>query len=268
MALPAPPVRDPVLPTAQSPLAGANGAPTKAWFDFFRALLARAGGDADVAEQIAAILASLATLEDSAIIGVQSVQSLGSFPGTVQVLLRGDEAAPSAGYYYGTGPLGERGFWPAVSLVEYLVDGNGDYLVDRDGNYLVGADISGSLFDLVRTTLSGVYTPTVTNGANVDSSTPGACQWSRVGNTVTVSGSITLDTTAAAATATTFGLSLPVPSAFALAGQCGGTGVGFATTYEPAAISADTANDRAQFDFQSQSTGSRALTFSFTYQVL
>lgn len=116
---------------------------------------------------------------------------------------------------------------------------------------------------------SGTYTPTITNVANVAASTARATQWIRVGNVVTVAGEMDIDPTAVAQT--TWGVSLPVPSALASTFQLGGVGVqvyGGGATYA-ISIRGDATNDRAQFDFGSpQDTANRTVTFSFQYVVV
>ena len=114
----------------------------------------------------------------------------------------------------------------------------------------------------------GTYVPTLTNVANVTSSAPSVCQWMRVGNVVTVSGRVDINPTAAAGTLTQLGVSLPVPSNFTNAAQLGGNSTLGQTTYTPMVCLADTANDRATFQFLSAGTGSVAAFFSFTYLVL
>ena len=114
---------------------------------------------------------------------------------------------------------------------------------------------------------SGTYTPTLTNVTNVAASTARLCQWTRVGNVVTVSGQLNIDLTTTLL-ASEVGMSLPIASAFTTAYQLGGTAnaVAFQANW---AIQADAANDRAQF----KSTGIASVTndtytFSFTYEVL
>ena len=55
-----------------------------------------------------------------------------------------------------------------------------------------------------------IYTPTLVNGANVDSSTAYSLMWYRIKNFVTVVGQIAVDATATGAVATV-NASLPVP---------------------------------------------------------
>lgn len=112
--------------------------------------------------------------------------------------------------------------------------------------------------------VSGTYTPTLTNGANVTSSTAFQCQYMRVGNVVTVSGKFELDPTLIS-TATTIGVSLPVASNFAAVENCGGTGgIGIIM-----ATGADVANDRATFSgIAGGSLGSFSVFFTFTYLII
>jgi hypothetical protein len=115
---------------------------------------------------------------------------------------------------------------------------------------------------------SGTYTPTVTPVANVSAVTAQPAQWMRVGNVVTVSGRTDLSATAAAATLTTFRMSLPIASNFTTNTACGGIYSGSAATQiEPGTVSPDQVNDQALFSFYSVQTGSRAGIYTFTYLV-
>lgn len=113
----------------------------------------------------------------------------------------------------------------------------------------------------------GTYTPTLTNGANVASSTPSQCQWSRTGNVITVSGRVDIACTAAANTLTVVGMSLPVASNLTLSGNLAGGGAIGQTTYQTFICLGDTTNDRATLQFLSNGTTSAAAFFSFTYLV-
>jgi hypothetical protein len=114
---------------------------------------------------------------------------------------------------------------------------------------------------------SGTYTPTLTNVTNVAASTARLCQWTRVGNVVTVSGQLDIDLTTTLL-ASEVGMSLPIASAFTTAFQLGGnaSAVAFQSCW---AIQADATNDRAQF----MATGIASVTndtytFHFTYTVV
>jgi hypothetical protein len=124
---------------------------------------------------------------------------------------------------------------------------------------------------LPKTLDGGTYTPTITGVANVASGTANAFQWLRVGNTVTVSGSVQIAPTAAAALIVA-GISLPVASALAAAGQLAGTG----TSAEAANasmfgyVNTDATNDRANYQFVSTPSGTTARehAVTFTYQII
>lgn len=126
-----------------------------------------------------------------------------------------------------------------------------------------GLSISGAAGNV----LSGTYTPTLTNVANLDASTAYACQYMRVGNTVTVSGKVDVDPTLTA-TSTQLGISLPIASALTVEEQCGGTANAKAIGGQSAAILADAANDRAQMEWIATDVTNQSMYFSFTYQIL
>ncbi|UQM93923.1 minor tail protein [Stenotrophomonas phage vB_Sm_QDWS359] len=111
---------------------------------------------------------------------------------------------------------------------------------------------------------SGVYTPALTNGANVASSTAYAIQWSRVGNVVTVSGRVDVTPTAAADTTTRVDVALPVPSNMVNTFEASGAG---SAGFRPVVVSADATNDRIILQFQAASTSSTVLSFTATYLV-
>jgi len=110
---------------------------------------------------------------------------------------------------------------------------------------------------------SGSYTPTLTNVANVSSSTPHGCQWIRVGNVVNVSGSVDVTATSSSAD-TQLGISLPIASNIVNPYNCSGSAC-CDNTFQVGAILGDGTNDRAQLEYQSQTTGSRSMYFTFQY---
>lgn len=114
---------------------------------------------------------------------------------------------------------------------------------------------------------SGTYTPTLTNSANITSSTALLCQYMRVGSVVTVSGGVTLTPTLLA-TLTTLGVSLPVASNLANAENLGGAANSASVASASAAVFCDAANDRATMQMISVGTGAETFYFSFTYQVI
>lgn len=72
---------------------------------------------------------------------------------------------------------------------------------------------------------SGTYTPSLTNASNISSSSNGGpANYTRVGNVVTVSGSVTLTTTVGAGAGTELRMSLPIPSTFTQVSNIAGVG--------------------------------------------
>lgn len=114
---------------------------------------------------------------------------------------------------------------------------------------------------------SGTYTPTLTNVTNVAASTARKCQWNRVGNVVTVSGSCDIDPTAAGATQ--LGISLPIASNLALATDLGGdASADSAIAIEAAAVRGDLTNDRAEISYTTVNIANHTVYFIFMYEVL
>ena len=116
---------------------------------------------------------------------------------------------------------------------------------------------------------SGTYTPTLTTVANLSGThTAVACQYLRVGKTVTVSGKFTANTITAGTTLTRMRVSLPIASDFAqdyeLAGNMGND------AFDPGCIKADATNNEAEVRWYPASTAStsKIVWFHFTYQIL
>lgn len=114
---------------------------------------------------------------------------------------------------------------------------------------------------------SGTYTPTLTNVTNIAASTAAVCQWMRVGDVVTVSGSVDIDPTAAGDC--TLRMSLPVASNFTATSQAGGTfSTRAAGQKDTGSIAANVANDAAEFFFNAANIANATYQFTFTYRVL
>lgn len=115
----------------------------------------------------------------------------------------------------------------------------------------------------------GTYTPTVTNGANVAASTPKLSTYQRFGSQACVQGSIDIDPTSAAATATSLTMTLPIASVLASSIDLSGVFIGSnAGTYQAGQISGATATGRAQFDYAAGDTANRDHRFTFCYRIL
>lgn len=129
------------------------------------------------------------------------------------------------------------------------------------GNALISGTITAANLT------SNTYTPTLTNTTNVTSSTPRLASWTRIGNIVTVYGS--LDVTTTLAVATEIQLTLPVASDLATAFDLNGTGQASSAVATNAVLLADPATDRARLTFIGLSIGGAGtIYFSFQYQVL
>lgn len=117
---------------------------------------------------------------------------------------------------------------------------------------------------------SGTYTPTQPgSSSNVASTTPGKAQWMRVGNVVTVSGSVVVDPTSAN-TATFFQLSLPIASDLTATTDLAGTASFMDASDVPTSVRilGDTSGNAAQFNTRSTAdTASNTWYYTYTYEV-
>lgn len=124
----------------------------------------------------------------------------------------------------------------------------------------------------VSTIASGSYAPTLTNSANISSSTGATGQYLRVGNIVFASGTVRVTPTAAAGTETILLMSLPVASALSGSQQLAGTAAPNSVTgsifNEAWAIYAASATDEAALICAAQTTTDHSISFNFMYQVL
>lgn len=116
---------------------------------------------------------------------------------------------------------------------------------------------------------SGTYTPTLTNTTNITSSTAYGCQWTRVGNVVTVSGKF--DQNVTSASGTVMGLSLPIASNLTATEQCAGLGMRDLVSggsNPSVSIRADAANDRAEVWYAPPAGGVQTIIFYLMYLIL
>lgn len=153
---------------------------------------------------------------------------------------------------------------------EVYYDGT-DFVIDPD---VVGTgvlDLRGGLkVDSITNDTglaAGVYTPTLTNVANLTASTAYECQYMRVGNTVTVSGKVDVDPTITV-TLTQLGISLPIASNIGAAEDCSGVAFASGIAGQGAAIIGDAANNRAEMDWIAGDVTNQPMYFSFSYQVI
>lgn len=110
------------------------------------------------------------------------------------------------------------------------------------------------------------YSPTLTNGSDVSSSTPSDLQYARIGPFVVVSGQVSVTTSSSIGNLFSLGISLPVASNFSSAGQLGGSGADASTqtTVRPVEFIADTTNDRALMRGR-VTVGATPFTYSFLF---
>lgn len=134
-------------------------------------------------------------------------------------------------------------------------------MYDSTVNGLRFSDVSGNWQGVY----SGTYTPTLTGVTNVSASTPNLCQFMRVGNVVTVSGSLAV--TPSATGATKLGISLPIATATNVAQGVAGVATCATIAGEVAVIDEDITNKRAQMDWVNISATNHTMFFTFTYLV-
>lgn len=125
---------------------------------------------------------------------------------------------------------------------------------------------------------SGKHTPTFTSVTNIASTSnqTGCMKWTRVGNVVSASVDFVATPTAAAATLSEVGVSLPIasnlPTSPALNnGSLAGSGATYDTTagvIAAAQVIYDGTNDRARVLFNAATTNSHSVRVCFKYEVL
>lgn len=147
------------------------------------------------------------------------------------------------------------------SLVDYIgcniTSGATQAKSDKNKNFIstfVGAILYGR---------SGVYTPTLTDGANVTSSTAYECRYEvSNGGVVSVSGRVDVAPTV---TLTATNLEISLPLAKILGNQHELSGSGSNVVSESAALYADTANNTAGLQYKPVGTSAESVNFQFTY---
>lgn len=123
---------------------------------------------------------------------------------------------------------------------------------------------------IVGTLASGSYTPTVTTVANLSAASASSAQYMRVGNVVTVSGSLSLTITSSATT-TTFRFTLPIASNITIASDVAGVCSVTTTAISDGSVfplSGDTTNDAASASFLPSFSGATTWYYTFTYEVI
>lgn len=134
-----------------------------------------------------------------------------------------------------------------------------------DGDVLVWESVNKRWETSTYNGSNGTFTPTITNGTNVASSTARLCRMIMMGNIVFCSGHVTIDPTAAAQT--DWYMSLPIPSNFTSAYDASGSFTSLSGTGITGIIFADTANDRLKFDGAAALTAAQDVGFSAAYTI-
>lgn len=142
--------------------------------------------------------------------------------------------------------------------------------LERFKRGLVAPDsVSGIAGNNIGNVFSGLYTPVLTNIANVASSTVFQLWYSRIGNVVTVSGEIGVTPTTAS-TVMQWELSLPIASDFTFAYHLAGTAINNVSTaagLASASIFANSTDDAAQFRSVPPNTNAQGFFFNFSYYI-
>lgn len=118
------------------------------------------------------------------------------------------------------------------------------------------------------TITASTYTPTVTPITNVTTSGNNPATYMRIGNVVTVFGTITIGPTAAGGATTVVSLSLPVSSTFTGTADASGLGQSENSLNLSPWIAASALSSVVLYSFSSGSTSSAKHHFSFSYQVI
>lgn len=134
-----------------------------------------------------------------------------------------------------------------------------------DGDVLVWESVNKRWEPSTLNGSNGPFTPTITNGTNVASSTARICRMIMMGNIVFCSGHVTIDPTAAAQT--DWYMSLPIPSNFTSAYDASGTFTSLSGVGITGIIFADAVNDRLKFDGVATLLPAQDIGFSAAYTI-
>lgn len=159
---------------------------------------------------------------------------------------------------------------PTDGFEEYDDSGTGDQ--EWTGGTSVFWAISGGswvqlpVIPEVPTLDYGTYTPVITSGSNIESTTAYSLAWYQIGSNITVYGRIGINPVTVG-DLTTIYMELPVSSAFTGQGQLAGV----ATRDDgqvSCSISADIASGKALFSYYPGTTSFKIFYFQFSYRVL
>ena len=149
-----------------------------------------------------------------------------------------------------------------TNQAKFYVRINGDNILTiNDTGVSVSGSFSADDFP------GGTYTPTLTNVANLTSSSASPFQYIILGKTVMAFGIVTFDPTTTL-TLTRLGISLPVASNFSSPEQCSGTASATSVLDSPAGIIADATNDRAELSYICTDVTSHSMSVMFHYRII
>lgn len=190
----------------------------------------------------------------------------------------------------GKGSGGVNGNWAmGINAGTVLVDpslqfyeangGNINGLVTKAGSWTFGPSGYGGTHTFngtihatggIDNVYSGTYTPTITNLTNTVVNTVSVAQYLRVGNVVTVSGTVDMSTILAANTPSNVTISIPIGNAFSGINQAGGAASGPgnpATNSEACRVLANTGSANVSMDWGAWATANRTFSYTFTYKI-
>jgi hypothetical protein len=150
------------------------------------------------------------------------------------------------------------------------INSSGTVVLSSGSGLLVSATAVTSPAATDGNVFSGTYTPTLTNTANVSSSTAITLHYVQVGRFVTVSGAVSITATATG-TNTVLTMSLPVASNFTSNTQIGGSGASVTSgNYggHSTAITANATTDTAELRLNPTLTTAQQISFCFSYRII
>lgn len=193
--------------------------------------------------------------------GAQTVNGVKTFGSTIVGSINGNAATVTTNANL-TGPITSVGNATTIADAELAAIAGLTSAADKAPVF------SGSGTASLLTVKSGTWTPTVSAGVNIDSTSNAAGNYIQIGNQVTCAFALTLDPTAAASTLTTFEITIPVASNFSTSRQCNGSGGFDKTPGAAAVVYGSAANDTALIQFFSTSTASGDIRGTFVYSVI
>lgn len=131
-----------------------------------------------------------------------------------------------------------------------------------------GGDLSADrTIDMDFPTVTGAYTPTVSPQVNVSAVTSAQATWTRIGDIVAVTGTLTIDPITAG-TGTRVSISLPIASNFTAPTNLNGVGACRTVPGQAAALFADVTGDQAFLDYVPPANTNEPMAYNFSYVVL